>query len=100
LGEPSQQFNLQPTRLKMSDSAPQPYTLEILAEITGISTRTLIQYQEHGLIVPDYDDETIRALRRVEHLRETCEVNLSGLKLILSLMEEVEQLRADLRRLR
>ena len=84
----------------MSAPAPQPYTLEILAEITGISTRTLIQYQEHGLIRPDYDDETLRALRRVEHLRETCEVNLSGLRLILSLMEEIEQLRAELRKVR
>ena len=84
----------------MSDPTKQPYTLEILAQVTGISTRTLIQYQEQGLINPDYDDETIRSLRRFEHLRETCEVNLSGLKLILSLMEEIEQLRADLRRLR
>jgi DNA-binding transcriptional MerR regulator len=84
----------------MSDPAKQPYTLEILAQVTGISTRTLIQYQEQGLINPDYDDETIRSIRRFEHLRETCEVNLSGLKLILSLMEEIEQLRADLRRLR
>jgi DNA-binding transcriptional MerR regulator len=84
----------------MSDPAKQPYTLEILAQVTGISTRTLIQYQEQGLINPDYDDETIRSIRRFEHLRETCEVNLSGLKLILSLMGEIEQLRADLRRLR
>jgi DNA-binding transcriptional MerR regulator len=84
----------------MSDPTKQPYTLEILAQVTGISTRTLIQYQEQGLINPDYDDETIRSIRRFEHLRETCEVNLSGLKLILSLMEEIEQLRADLRRLR
>jgi DNA-binding transcriptional MerR regulator len=84
----------------MSDPAKQPYTLEILAQVTGISTRTLIQYQEQGLINPDYDDETIRSIRRFEHLRETCEVNLSGLKLILSLMDEIEQLRADLRRLR
>ncbi len=84
----------------MSDPAKQPYTLEILAQVTGISTRTLIRYQEQGLINPDYDDETIRSIRRFEHLRETCEVNLSGLKLILSLMEEIEQLRADLRRLR
>ena len=84
----------------MSDPAKQPYTLEILAQVTGISTRTLIRYQEQGLINPDYDDETIRSIRRFEHLRETCEVNLSGLKLILSLIEEIEQLRADLRRLR
>ena len=84
----------------MKDATPQTYTLEILAEITGVSTQTIVLYQEHGLIRPDFDDETVRALRRIEHLRETCELNLAGLKLLTSLLEEVEQLRAELRTLR
>lgn len=79
------------------------YTLQILAEITGVSTQTILQYQEHGLIrpasgrEPQFDDESVRALRRIEHLRETCEMNLAGLKLLTSLLEEVEELRAGLR---
>jgi len=79
------------------------YTLEILAEITGVSTQTILHYQEHGIIRrsgPHFDDETVRALRRIEHLRETCEMNLSGLKLLASLLEEVERLRDELRTLR
>jgi len=84
----------------MNDATPQTYTLDILAEITGVSTQTIVQYQEHGLIHPEFDDETVRALRRIEHLRETCELNLAGLKLLTSLLEEVEQLRAELRTLR
>ncbi len=84
----------------MNDATPQAYTLEILAEITGVSTQTIVQYQQHGLIRPEFDDETIRALRRIEHLRETCEMNLNGLKLLTQLLEEVEQLRAELRTLR
>ena len=84
----------------MNDATPQTYTLDILAEITGVSTQTIVQYQEHGLIRPDFDDETVRALRRIEHLRETCELNLAGLKLLTNLLEEVEQLRAELRTLR
>ena len=83
----------------MNDSTPQTYTLEIIAEITGVSTQTLVQYQEHGIIRPVFDDETIRALRRIEHLRETCEMNLSGLKMFTRLLEEVEQLREELRML-
>ncbi|HRH97011.1 MAG TPA: chaperone modulator CbpM [Prosthecobacter sp.] len=82
----------------MSDSSPQTYTLEILAETTGVSTQTIVQYQEHGLIRPEYDDDTLRALRRIQHLRETCEVNLNGLKLLTQLLDEVEQLRDELRR--
>lgn len=82
----------------MSDSSPQTYTLEILAETTGVSTQTIVQYQEHGLLRPEFDDETLRTLRRIQHLRETCEVNLNGLKLLTQLLDEVEQLRDELRR--
>jgi len=82
----------------MNDTAPQAaYTLDILAEITGVSTQTIVQYQEHGLIRPELDDETLRALRRIEHLRESCEMNLAGLKLLTDLLNEVEQLREELR---
>jgi DNA-binding transcriptional MerR regulator len=75
----------------------ETYTLEVLAEITGIETTTLIQYQEHGIIRPAFDDETVRRLRRAEHLRESCEMNLEGMKLLTHLLEEVEQLREQLR---
>ncbi|MEQ1748887.1 MAG: chaperone modulator CbpM [Prosthecobacter sp.] len=81
----------------MNDATPQNYTLEILTEITGVSSQTIVQYQEHGLIRPPLDDEAVRALRRIEHLRETCEMNFAGLKLLTSLLEEVEQLREEKR---
>jgi DNA-binding transcriptional MerR regulator len=81
----------------MSDSTPQTYSLEILAETTGVSTQMIVQYQEHGIIHPDFDDDTVRTLRRIEALRETCEMNLRGLKLLTQLLDEVEQLRQELR---
>lgn len=81
----------------MSDSTPQTYSLEILAETTGVSTQMIVQYQEHGIIHPDFDDETIRTLRRIEALREACEMNLNGIKLLTQLLDEVEQLRQELR---
>ncbi len=81
----------------MSDSTPQTYSLEILSQTTGVSTHTIVQYQEHGIIRPQFDDNTVRALRRIEHLRETCEMNLHGIKLLTQLLDEVEQLRHELR---
>jgi DNA-binding transcriptional MerR regulator len=82
----------------MNEPMPEvSYSLEIVSELTGASTQTIVQYQEHGLIRPELDDETIRAIRRIEHLRETCEMNLAGLKLFTSLLTEVEQLREELR---
>lgn len=68
------------------------YTLDVVARITGIHTETILHYQESGLIGPDpYNDDTVRTLRRIEHLRSSYEVNEAALKLILGLMERVER---------
>lgn len=81
----------------MNDATSTIYSLEVVAEITGVSTQTLLEYQEHGIIRTEFDDDTIRTLRRIEHLRETCEMNLAGLKLLTRTLDEVEQLREALR---
>jgi DNA-binding transcriptional MerR regulator len=84
----------------MNDPTPQVvYSLDILAEITGVSTQTILEYQEHGLIRPELDEDSLRILRRIEHLRESCQVNLAGLKVLTSLLEKVEQLNEELRML-
>ncbi|MFN7564086.1 MAG: chaperone modulator CbpM [Prosthecobacter sp.] len=75
----------------------ETYTLEVLAQMTGLSTQVLVSYQEHGIIQPQYDDDTVRRLRRIEHLRESCEMNLEGLRLMARLLDEVERLREELR---
>jgi DNA-binding transcriptional MerR regulator len=82
--------------------ADATYHLEIVAELTGISTQTILRYQESGLIQArgasgEFDDEALHTLSRIEHLRQTCEANIAGLKLILDLMSQVEQLQAELR---
>jgi hypothetical protein len=85
------------------------YTLDVLCELVGVSPRTVLHYQEHGLIVPAgtrgaaasrFNDETLRTLRRIEHLRARYEMNLRSLKFTLALLRELEQLREDLRSLR
>jgi len=82
------------------------YTLEVVAELTGVSSSRIVHYQEHGWIAPcpdslpndpRFDDKAIHALRRIDYLRTTCGVNESGLKLLLGLLDEVERLRAELR---
>lgn len=75
------------------------YTLEVIARISGVDAETILHYQEQGFIRPlpesanQFDDEALRTLRRIEHLRETCGVNEAGLRLILDLLDEVERLR-------
>lgn len=76
------------------------YTLEVIARISGVDAGTILHYQELGFIRPvedsrqQYDDETLLTLRRIAHLRETCGVNEAGLRLILGLMADLEQLRS------
>lgn len=85
------------------------YTLEIIAELAGIDATTVVRYHEQGFLQPVrpaagsdllFDTESLRQLRRMEHLRATCGVNEAGLKLLLSLLQEVEQLREERRQMR
>ncbi len=85
------------------------FTLEILTELSGTSSQTILLYQEHGLIAtvaekdssgPRFNEETLRTLRRIQQLRDTCGMNLAGLKLLTTLLVEVERLRAELRAVR
>lgn len=76
------------------------YTLDVFARISGVDRKTIIHYQQQGFIhpLPDcddrFDDEALRTLRRIVHLRNTCGVNETGLRLILELLDEVERLRS------
>jgi hypothetical protein len=81
------------------------YTLEVVCEIAGVPRRTVLLYREHGLIPTAavdgpsklrFDDEAVRALRRIEHLRAHYEMNLRTLKFTLGLLGEVERLRDNL----
>jgi MerR family transcriptional regulator/heat shock protein HspR len=75
------------------------YTLDVIARISGVDAATILHYQEQGFIHPlpesgnRFDDEALRTLRRIEHLRETCGVNETGLRLMLDLLDEVERLK-------
>ena len=81
------------------------YSLEVIAELAGVSTQTVIRYRESGFLRSqfqcdgeEFDAGCLRRLRRIEHLRDTCEMNEAGLSLILNLLDEVEWLREERRR--
>lgn len=88
------------------DEADVCYSLEVIAELAGLNTRTILHYQEQGFIRPVsreageaalFDAGSLRQLRRIEHLRATFGMNDAGLKLILDLLHEVECLRQERR---
>jgi DNA-binding transcriptional MerR regulator len=82
------------------------YTIELAAQLAQVPRRMIVLYYKHGLVSPVtdpagsgwyFDDEAIRTVRRIEHLRSTCGLNLAGIKLVMTLMNEVERLRTELR---
>jgi MerR family transcriptional regulator/heat shock protein HspR len=83
----------------MTPDDDSAYTLEVFARISGVDQETILHYQQRGLVRPLpgsrglFDDEALRTLRRIEHLREVCGVNETGIRIILDLLHELERLR-------
>lgn len=116
MGEAARDLNLQSEeRMSAEDATTLPvfeveadatYSLEVVSELTGMTSQSIMHYREIGLISPVSDaepascrfgDETLRVLRRIEHLQTSFEMSETALKLTLDLMNEVERLREDLR---
>jgi DNA-binding transcriptional MerR regulator len=81
------------------------YSIEITEQMTQIPRRTIAIYVKHRLVSPlveqgggmFFDEEAIRMLRRIEQLRASYGVNLPGIKLIVRLLDELEQRQMELR---
>ena len=81
------------------------YSIEITERLTQIPRRTITVYVKHRLVSPMveqgggmfFDEEAIRLLRRIEQLRTSYGVNLPGIKMIMQLLEELEQRQVELR---
>jgi DNA-binding transcriptional MerR regulator len=91
------------TALQLFEPDPRAvYALEAAASLTRLPRRLIVIYCKHGLVSPVMDpacsgwyfnDEAIRILRHIEYLRNSCGVNLAGIRLIMDLAREVEKLR-------
>ncbi len=76
------------------------FTLSVAAEILALHPRTLRIYEEHGLVVPHrtqtqrrrYSQNDIKKFQFIQFLTQRRRVNLEGVKIILSMLEELRQL--------
>lgn len=82
------------------------YTLDVVARLTGLSTQTILFYHEKGLVPAAaerpageqlFDDEALRTIRRLEHLRTELELKEPALRLMVNLLAEIERLRSEVR---
>jgi DNA-binding transcriptional MerR regulator len=84
------------------------YTIEKVERITRISRDRIVLYYQHGLVSPVratkreilFDEEAIHKLRQITFLLSEYGINHQGLREFVSLMDEVERLRAEVRFLR
>jgi MerR family transcriptional regulator/heat shock protein HspR len=91
----------------VSDDAPV-YVISVAAELAGMHPQTLRQYDRLGIVSPGrargrgrrYSARDLANLREVQRLSHDEGINLAGIKRILALEGEVEQLMRQVEYLR
>ena len=80
------------------------YVISIAAQLSGLHPQTLRQYDRLGLVTPQrsgryrlYSLRDIRSLEKVQTLTDAG-VNLEGIRRVMELEEQVEELRKRLSR--
>jgi len=88
---------------------PRPdvvYSLETAAHLAQVTRRAILVYCNLGLVSPARDpretgyyfnDEAIRVIQHIAFLRNHCDINLRGTRMIMKLINEVERLQNELR---
>lgn len=84
------------------------YVISVAAKMVGMHQQTLRYYERVGVIEPSrsrgnirlYSQTDIARLRQIQRLISELGVNLAGAEIILKMRERIEQLEADLTRLR
>lgn len=82
------------------------YNHETAARLADVSVRYLLRCWNHGIVAPVsntgrygiyFDDEAIYRLRQADYLRRERGINISGIALILSLGNRIEELEAEIK---
>jgi MerR family transcriptional regulator/heat shock protein HspR len=89
------------------DDRTPVYVISVAAQLAGMHPQTLRQYDRLGLVVPSratgrgrrYSAHDVAKLRYVQHLSQTEGINLAGVRRILELQAEVEDLRRKMSQL-
>lgn len=84
------------------------YMISVAARIVNLHPQTLRYYERIGLVVPArsagnvrlYSPRDIERLRKICRLTDELGVNLAGVDVIMRLTETIEQLQAEMDRLR
>ncbi|MBS1716253.1 MAG: helix-turn-helix transcriptional regulator [Armatimonadetes bacterium] len=80
------------------------FMISVAAQLSGVHPQTLRQYERLGLIIPSrvgaknrlYSEADIRKVRKIQRLTQELGVNLAGVEVILRLLDEMDQARAEM----
>lgn len=98
-----------PSTLAIELFQPDPnvlYSLDATAHLAGVSRRSLLVYCRTGLVRPVFQppygimaftEETIYTVRRVEQVRAVHGIDVTWIKTLFDLLDEVEHLRSEVR---
>jgi MerR family transcriptional regulator, heat shock protein HspR len=82
------------------------YVISVVADLSGMHPQTLRMYERRGLIEPKrtqgnsrrYSEEDVARLRRIAELTQEHGLNLAGVRIVMDLERQVEDLRKRLER--
>ena len=88
----------------MAKETEQYFVISVAAELTGMHAQTLRTYDRMGLVTPmrtsgggrRYSRRDISLLRRIQQLSQDDGVNLAGIKTIIELTEQIDDLQEEL----
>lgn len=92
---------------KMSDPQEGVYVISVAARLADVHPQTLRMYERKGLLSPartsknrrSYSEEDIDRLKRIQKLTQEEGLNLSGVRMVLDMEEEMSGLRERIERL-
>jgi len=84
------------------------YVISVAAELAGVHPQTLRIYERKGLLQPQrsrgnsrrYSERDIARLRALRHLTQVEGINLAGAKVVMEMQAQLEQMQADMQRMR
>ena len=82
------------------------YVISVVADLSGMHPQTLRMYERRGLIEPKrtqgnsrrYSEQDVARLRRIQELTQEHGLNLAGVRIVMDLERQVEELRRKLDR--
>jgi len=92
----------------MADLKHYDFSFEELCEISELSSLTIIEIVEHGIIEPDgadpenwvFSTQMVAVAKKAYRLQRDLSIGWQGIALAISLLDELEQLKAENQQLR